>query len=131
MNFVCDLRSRAGDSCQLENGVGFLAFSSDATNVGVGFRARIVAVDTINSTIDSAHFFNSSTGSFEYPYINEYPYYKYYESNERRLMIFQLTNDNPNYLDIPSIETDLFGDFVHFFTVHPFHEKQNVNIDGR
>ena len=114
----------------MDNGVGFLAFTSDATNVGVGFRARIVAVDTINSSIDSAHFFKEPSGSFRYPELG-FPDYLSCENNERRLMIFQLTNDIRNYLDLTSLETEYFGDYVHFFTVHSFHEEQNLTYDGR
>ena len=123
-------RVKAGDSCELENGVGFLAFSSDATTNGVGFQARIVAVDTINSTIDSAHFFTGNNGSFRYPPLG-FPDYLDYENNERNLMIFQLTNGNPNYLDLTRLETEWYHDYVHIFTVPSFHEGQNITVDER
>ena len=111
-------RNGTGDKCVLENGVGFLAFSSDSGTQGMGFRARIVVEDAVNRTIDSAHFFNSPEGFFQYPPVPGEQ--EYYFNNERKLMIFQLTHDN--YLELPWMYLSP-NDYLHFFSIYPFHDR--------
>lgn len=106
--------------------MGFLAFSSDGSNDGIGFRAHVVATTNTTNTVDSVHFFNETQGVFTYPSDGTY-----YRSSARALAIFQVEVDVTNTLKLASLSTEENFDYVHFFTIHSYRLSQNPDRDGR
>ena len=118
-------RGAAGASCTLQNGVGFLAFSSDGSNDGVGFRAHVVATTSTAYTVDSVHFFNK-TREFTYPTDGTN-----YQSFARALSIFQSEPGVSNTLQLTYLATEADFDFVHFFTIYSYLDASDPAIIGR
>ena len=122
--FFC--RGSAGSACTLENGVGFLTFSADGSNVGYGFRAHVVAAPAnVNTDVDSVHFFNE-TQEFTYP-----PDSDLYESNARALAIFQTEQGVTNSLQLTYLRTEQDFDFVHFIRIYSYRDALNPVVVGR
>ena len=116
-------RSGTNDSAVLQNGVGFVAFSTDATGVGRGFRLRIEATPPIVANRnETTFFFDDSKGTFHYPEEG------IYRPNDRVLTVLQLTKSNN--VSITFLNTENGYDFVRFFTIPRFADDAVVIYKG-
>ena len=118
-------RGSTGSSCVLEGGLGFLTFSSDGSDNGLGFRAHVLATISTANFVDSVHFFNE-TQIFTYP-----PSGYYYLSNARALAVFQTQPNSYQSLQLTYLSTETDFDYVHFFTIFSFRDDVNPAINGR
>lgn len=112
-----------GKNCTLENGVGFIAFSSDYSNVRIGFRLEITTTASTTTGSDSVFHFDTSRGTWKFPETGSY-------SNYATALAIMQTSGSA-YLKLNSLDTDYQFDYVHFFTIPEYKSGSQTVLDGK
>lgn len=107
----------------LPSGIAFLAFTSDGSSEGRGFRAVISARKGASDLKYNAIHWSDFSGTEAHPFFD--PTYK---NNERRAVIIQdyrLTGKGRLGIEWLSTEDT---DYLHFFAIQPFHVDHGKTV---
>ena len=111
------------DQCTLQNGVGFLVFSSDGATRGTGFRVRLAPSGSSPIYEFSTFHTSEPQGTFSYPLdgVN-------YHNLDRVSVVLQQSSRSP--LQITRLDTEASFDYVAIFTIFPFYTASAIRADG-
>ena len=104
--------------------MGLLAFSSDGSNQGTGFRINI-RTRALQISHSPVFHLDESSGVFRYPAAGN----GNYRNDVTVLAVFQL--NQPNFLELTSLITEATYDPVSFFTIPHFKSHGNATLDGK
>ena len=125
IRFLHLFSSSSGQStCQLPNEVAFLAFSSDGSEAGTGFRLRLEPRGLVHQPVFSTFHINDRQGVVSYPARRGH-----YRNLERVAFAFQMRG--PNRIELTRLQTEASYDKVHFFTIFPYQFSSDARLDGR
>ena len=114
-------------TCILPSGIAFLAFTSDVSAEGSGFRATISTQKGVSDLKYDVSHWEAWSGTYSHPLLAPL-----YGNNERHALIIQdyrLTGKGRLGIEWLSTEDT---DFVHFFSIQPFHIDHGKTIyEGR